>query len=99
MIRKLLGVVVVGLVLAGCGIPLDEFVEEASSSSGTPCMDDSDCVPYNCCGDSSTVRHYADPPSCAGVQCGANLPTLLNGCGIPICRNDACAVARDPYCG
>lgn len=96
--RVLFGVAVaLAVVTGGCGIPLEQFVEEAGPTSGTPCLRDAECVPSNCCGDSSTVRHVSDPPDCRGVRC-SKPPTLLNGCGIAICRNDRCTIARDPFC-
>jgi hypothetical protein len=90
--RALFGaLLVVGVGVAGCGPISPEDL--LGGPNGTTCYSDDECVPFNCCGDSSSARHINDGPSCEGVRCDEP-PTIQGGCGIAICRsNGQCGVA------
>jgi hypothetical protein len=96
--RRLLWVVL-GLLWAGCDPipPVDEPEPLcAAPPVGVVCYQDSDCVPDGCCGLGSCAVHESLGPSCSGVRCDGTCPagTVDCGCGIPVCREGRCTVAR-----
>ncbi len=84
----------VGALAAACGETL-EFSGPADGGSTKPCFVDSDCVPNDCCGRGNGARHIDNAPDCRGVVCEGTCPTdqVDCGCGVPVCRNQRCAVA------
>ncbi len=79
--------------LAGC--EPDLLPGTGGPAPGRVCYVNEDCVPADCCGESSSVVHRAEAPSCTGVSCNTNCdPSQLNcNCGQPICRDSRCAPA------
>src|SRR5690242_8893085 len=92
----LLAAVGVGIA-SGCGPVIDDI---STPTSGKVCYVDSDCVPDDCCGQGHSAVHIDDAPNCRGVTCGNNCPAnsidCVNdvACGIPVCRDQRCTVAR-----
>ena len=82
------------LVGVGCGPIIDEGGPGALP--GPVCYVDEDCVPNGCCGEASNAVHVTDAPSCRGISCTGTCPdnSVDCGCGIPICRDQRCTVAR-----
>src|SRR5687768_2534559 len=81
----------------GCGPILDDLGE---LTDGTPCYRHEDCVPADCCGESEGVAHVDERGSCEGVVCtSACDPSKVGcGCGVPVCREQRCAVAYGETC-
>lgn len=86
-------------LIAGCGA-IDDFPVDDGPVSGTICYSDSDCVPADCCGESSQAVHRDDRGDCSTAMCdGSCDPTMVDcGCGIPYCRDSHCAVATAESC-
>lgn len=95
--RTLLMVAAVGVGLSICAVGCGPVVDGASTGvPGRVCYVDADCVPDACCGTGSGVVHIEDAPSCRGIQCTNSCdPSSVDcGCGIPVCRDQRCTVAR-----
>lgn len=88
---------VLGLGLAGCETGLvDDPSLFCPSNPQAICYTDSDCVPADCCGMGSCSVHVDDAPQCSNVRCeGSCDPNTTDcGCGLPVCRDGTCTVAR-----
>ncbi len=97
--RRLSPLAVLFLLLGGCGAFFEEPLPDAG---GRACVQDSECVPNDCCGQGTAAVHVSDGPSCAQVSCTGTCPLaqVRCGCGVPLCRDSRCtvAVATDPSC-
>lgn len=84
--------------LTGCSgeLPVDPTPFCPPADPARVCFVDSDCVPAGCCGESSCAVNVDDAPSCDAVRCDGTCDpgTLDCGCGLPVCRDGACTVAR-----
>lgn len=86
------------VALAGCGV----YEPLPTGDAGRACVQDSECVPDGCCGLGSGAVHVADGPDCSRVDCSPRCPAteVSCGCGLPVCRDARCVVARsaEPAC-
>lgn len=83
------------LLLAGCGPVIDDD-GGGGLAPGPVCYVDEDCVPNRCCGEGTSAVHVSLAPACRGIACTGSCDenTIDCGCGIPICRDQRCTVAR-----
>jgi len=97
-VRRLLWCLLLPAALIGCSGGL---IDDPAPFCPAPdpqrvCYLDSDCAPSGCCGESSCAVHVADAPDCRGARCDGSCDPLTTdcGCGLPVCRDGACTVAR-----
>jgi hypothetical protein len=98
--RLLLLVGAVGVGGVGCGA-LEGFDDGSGFGVGSPCGFDSDCVPADCCGQSTRAVNLDEAPSCSGVSCSPSscYGQAAGGCGLVLCGQDGyCRMAIDTDC-
>lgn len=89
---------------AGCG-PYDDFYGGGGGGgffNDSPCSVNEDCVPADCCGQSSRAVNLEMAPSCSGPEQCADSACFLEaygGCGVPLCNQEGfCQMAISIDC-